>query len=115
LTQLSDVDGVDTAAEMIRRLGELSPEEAVDAIAEQITMLLGDVLRMDPATIDRHRRIDTYGMDSLMGAELLVAARRHFDVEIPPLELVRGGGTVADITELVYLRLGLRRPERTMP
>jgi len=113
LAQLSDADGGDTAEETIRRLGELSPEEAVDAIAEQITLLLGDVLRMDPATIDRHRRLDTYGMDSLMGAELLVAARRRFDVEIPPLELVRGGGTVADITELVHLRLGLRRPERT--
>jgi acyl transferase domain-containing protein/NADPH:quinone reductase-like Zn-dependent oxidoreductase/SAM-dependent methyltransferase/acyl carrier protein/short-subunit dehydrogenase len=115
LTQHSDVDCGDTAEEIVRRLGELSPEEAMDAIAEQITLLLGEVLRMDPATIHRHRRIDTYGMDSLMGAELLVAARRRFDVEIPPLELVRGGGTVADITELVHLRLGLRRPERISP
>ncbi|WP_367128759.1 beta-ketoacyl synthase N-terminal-like domain-containing protein [Saccharothrix sp. HUAS TT1] len=103
----------DSGEELAQRLGRLSPEEAVDALAEQITLLLADVLRMDPADIDRHRRIQDYGMDSLMGAELVVAARRRFDVDIPPLELVRAGGTVADITELIGLRMGLRRPERT--
>jgi acyl transferase domain-containing protein/NADPH:quinone reductase-like Zn-dependent oxidoreductase/acyl carrier protein/ubiquinone/menaquinone biosynthesis C-methylase UbiE len=113
LTQLSDVEDADTAVDMIRKLGELSHKEAVDAIAEQITLLLGNVLRIDPATIDRHRRIESYGLDSLMAAELLVAARKRFDVEISPLELVRSGGTVADITELVHLRLDLHHPERT--
>jgi acyl carrier protein len=54
-----------------------------------------------------------YGMDSLMAAELLISARRRFDVDTPPLELARSGGSVADITELIHLRLGLRRPERT--
>ncbi|MER5264926.1 SDR family NAD(P)-dependent oxidoreductase [Actinosynnema sp. NPDC002837] len=98
--------------ELIRKLGRMAPEEAVAAISEQVTSLLGDVLRMDPGAIDHHRRIDHYGMDSLMAAELLVSARRRFDVEIPPLELARSGGTVADITELIRLRLGLRRPEK---
>ncbi|KOX20417.1 hypothetical protein ADK67_29150 [Saccharothrix sp. NRRL B-16348] len=112
LVRDSDVVGGERKDELIRRLGEMAPEEAMDTIADQVTVLLGEVLRMDPAAIDHHRRIDHYGMDSLMAAELLVSARRRFDVEVPPLELARTGGTVAGITELIHLRLGLRRPER---
>ncbi|XVS68200.1 SDR family NAD(P)-dependent oxidoreductase [Actinosynnema sp. CA-299493] len=113
LVRQSDVGAGEREEELIRRLAQLPEEEAVALIAGQVTSLLGEVLRMDPAAIDHHRRVDHYGMDSLMAAELLVSARRRFDVEIPPLELARSGGTVADITELIHLRLGLRRPGRT--
>ncbi|MCC8246313.1 type I polyketide synthase [Saccharothrix luteola] len=112
LARPSEVAGGERKEELIRQLGRMEPEEAVATISEQVTSLLGEVLRMDPTAIDHHRRIDHYGMDSLMAAELLVSARRRFDVDIPPLELARSGGTVADITELIHLRLGLRRPER---
>ncbi|MFD0386127.1 acyl carrier protein [Streptomyces stramineus] len=38
---------------------------------------------MDHAQLDHHRRLDEYGMDSLMGAELLLSLRQRFGVEIP--------------------------------
>lgn len=106
--------GADTGEgqkELLRKLAEMSLEETSEFIAEELTGLLAEVLLMAPTDLDRHRRIDAYGMDSLMVSELLVATRRAFDIEIPPLELARGGGTIADITELIRLRLGLRRQE----
>ncbi|WP_433544643.1 acyl carrier protein (plasmid) [Streptomyces sp. CA-294286] len=47
-------------------------------------------------------------MDSLMAAELLVTLQTRYEIEIPPMELLRNAnGTLADISKLVYLRLGL--------
>ncbi|MEV5238431.1 SDR family NAD(P)-dependent oxidoreductase [Streptomyces cinnamoneus] len=96
--------------EMIRAVGRMTPEEARDFIAGQLATLIAEVLQMDAAQLDHHRRLDAYGMDSLMAAELLLSLRRRFDIEIPPMELLRSNGTIADLARLVHLRLGLARP-----
>ncbi|GGX54226.1 type I polyketide synthase [Streptomyces noursei] len=96
--------------ELLRKLGRMTPEEALEYITDTLTMMLAGVMQMDAAQIDPHRRVDTYGLDSLMAAELLVNLQQQYEVQIPPMELLRNAnGTIADIAQMVYLRLGLAR------
>ncbi|MBM7815047.1 type I polyketide synthase [Saccharothrix algeriensis] len=105
----------DTREELVDRLAALRPQQAVAALAGQLARLLGEVLRMDPAEVDPHRGLADYGVDSLLAAELLVAVRRRFGVEVPPLAMTRHDGTLADLAALVHERLGLPRPAGTSP
>ncbi|MFF8654376.1 SDR family NAD(P)-dependent oxidoreductase [Streptomyces huasconensis] len=93
--------------EIMAALAAMSPEEALRAVAGTLAHLLAGVLHMDEEDLDHDRRLDEYGLDSLMLAEMLVSLRTRFDVEIPPLELLRSGGTITDVSHLVLLRLGL--------
>jgi acyl carrier protein len=88
-------------------LAAMEPQDAVRAVAETLARLLAGVLHMDEQDLDHDRRLDEYGLDSLMLAEMLVSLRTRFDIDIPPLELLRSGGTITDISHLVLLRLGL--------
>jgi acyl transferase domain-containing protein/NADPH:quinone reductase-like Zn-dependent oxidoreductase/SAM-dependent methyltransferase/acyl carrier protein/NADP-dependent 3-hydroxy acid dehydrogenase YdfG len=104
----SDGEGSDGAAEpLARQLAGMSANEALDTIATVVTGMVAEVLQLDPEQIDRHRRVDTYGMDSLMSAELFMAIRKRFDVDVSPMELLHSEGTVAGFTEVLHLRLGL--------
>ncbi|MGK5732115.1 SDR family NAD(P)-dependent oxidoreductase [Streptomyces sp. URMC 124] len=93
--------------ELLRTVGRMPAEEALAFVADNLAKLIAEVLHMDPGQLDHHRRLDEYGMDSLMGAELLLSLRRRFGVDIPPMELLRSNGTIADLAQLVHLRLGL--------
>ncbi|WP_277816068.1 SDR family NAD(P)-dependent oxidoreductase [Streptomyces rimosus] len=101
--------------ELVRELACMAPEEARGVIAETVAALFAEVLYMSPDQIDHHRRLDEYGMDSLMGTELLVTVRQRFDLDLPPMELLRSEGTIADIARIVYVRLGLSRPAEAAP
>ncbi|MFD7169417.1 SDR family NAD(P)-dependent oxidoreductase [Streptomyces violascens] len=96
-----------TREEILQALAAMSTEDAARAIADTLARLLADVLHMDHTELDHNRRLDEYGLDSLMVAELLVSVRRRFDIDIPPMELLRSGGTITDISQLILLRLGL--------
>lgn len=76
-------------------------------VAGTLARLMADVLHMDHQDLDHDRRLDEYGLDSLMLAELLHSLRKRFDIGIPPLELLRSGGTITDVSHLVLLRLGI--------
>ncbi|WP_050514841.1 type I polyketide synthase [Streptomyces rimosus] len=104
-----------TRDELVRELARMTPEEARGLIADTIAALFAEVLHMSPEQIDHHRRLDEYGMDSLMGTELLVTVRQRFDLDLPPMELLRSEGTIADIARIVYIRLGLSRPSEAPP
>ncbi|GHE43560.1 type I polyketide synthase [Streptomyces longispororuber] len=94
--------------ELLRRLAQMSPEEALAYLTDHLAGMLAEVMHMDPGQIDPHQRVDTYGLDSLMAAELLVTLQSRYEVEIPPMELIRSAnGTLAEIAQLVHLRLGL--------
>ncbi|MGW2600470.1 SDR family NAD(P)-dependent oxidoreductase [Streptomyces klenkii] len=95
-----------THAEIVRALAAMPPADALRTITGQLVRILADVLHLDPARIDPGRRIEEYGVDSLMAAEFLAALHRRFDVRVPPMELMRGGGTASDIARIVHLRLG---------
>ncbi|MFF7726660.1 SDR family NAD(P)-dependent oxidoreductase [Streptomyces sp. NPDC008001] len=96
-----------THAEIVQSLTTMDPENALRTLTGQLVRILAGILHLDPARIDPGRRIEEYGVDSLMAAELLATLRRRFDVQVPPMELMRGGGTAADIARIVHLRLGL--------
>ncbi|MFF8645448.1 SDR family NAD(P)-dependent oxidoreductase [Streptomyces sp. NPDC015345] len=102
------MDGADhSREEIMAALAAMEPQDAVRAVAETLARLLAGVLHMDEQDLDHDRRLDEYGLDSLMLAEMLVSLRTRFDIDIPPLELLRSGGTITDISHLVLLRLGL--------
>ncbi|MFG1826652.1 SDR family NAD(P)-dependent oxidoreductase [Microbispora bryophytorum] len=90
-------------------------EQAYAYLTEQITGLLSAVLLVPADQIADDRRLDEYGLDSLMAAELLTSIRNRFGIDIPPMELMRSGGTVADIARSLLIRLGLRDDRQPAP
>ncbi|NJP96328.1 SDR family NAD(P)-dependent oxidoreductase [Nonomuraea sp. FMUSA5-5] len=102
----ADLD-LDTG-DLLARLATMSGEEMHAYVAEHLTELLSTVLLTPAADIDPDRRLDEYGMDSLMATDLLVSIRHQFGVDIPPMELARGAGTINDITRTALLHLGLQ-------
>lgn len=98
---------VSDPGDLLSRLATMTADEAHEHVAERLIELLSGVLLVPAADIDPDRRLDEYGLDSLMGTQLLVSIRNALHVDIPPMELIRGAGTVTDITRTVLLRIGL--------
>ncbi|WP_078965735.1 type I polyketide synthase [Streptomyces aureocirculatus] len=102
------VSGTQTDGAQLRELGQLSADEALLRLADLIAAQIADVLHMDKALLDVHRPLDEYGLDSLMTAELLVKLQQEFNLEIPPMELMRYiKGNITDLAQVIQLRLGL--------
>ncbi|ARQ72621.1 type I polyketide synthase [Streptomyces marincola] len=97
------------ARELRLRLSRLSDEEAVAAVTDVLAEELARVLHTEPGRIDRARRLDRLGMDSLMAAELVVAARRRLGCDLPALEIMNAAG-LTDLARRALPRLG--RPTR---
>ncbi|ASU85227.1 type I polyketide synthase [Nocardiopsis gilva YIM 90087] len=93
--------------DIIAELSKLPTDEARAVIMDHLTELLADVMHIDPDRLDPDRRLDEYGLDSLMAAELLTTMRQQYAFDIPPLELLRSGGTISGLTQTIMLRLGL--------
>ncbi|MEV5508189.1 type I polyketide synthase [Streptomyces orinoci] len=106
LPVLLDTEG-QTPEDVLRELSALPPEEARQRIADGIAEVVGGVLQLPAGQLDHHRRLDAYGLDSLMAAELLITVRQQFDIDLPPMEIFRSNGTISDIARIVHLRLGL--------
>jgi acyl carrier protein len=101
-------DGDRSQADELRALAGMAPEEAEAAVTAVLVTLLAGVLHTSSEDLDPRRRLEDHGLDSLMGAELLVAVRSRFDLVISPTELMGNGLTLADVARLVLRRLGLR-------
>ncbi|WP_448330246.1 SDR family NAD(P)-dependent oxidoreductase [Streptomyces sp. DSM 41534] len=108
-------DGETTREELLRRLSLMDEEAALDHLVDQLTRLLAEVLHMDHEDLDPHRRLDSYGMDSLMAAQVLVSLNQRYELDIPPMELLRSNGTIAEFARIVQLRLGLHVTETACP
>ncbi|KJY42393.1 hypothetical protein VR41_08090 [Streptomyces sp. NRRL B-1568] len=93
--------------EALAALAGMPAEEALQVIADTVTQLFAKVLTMPPEQLDQRRRLDEYGVDSLMATELLVTLRQQYDIDTPPMEILRSDGTIADLARIVHLRLGL--------
>ncbi|MFC5825025.1 SDR family NAD(P)-dependent oxidoreductase [Nonomuraea insulae] len=102
-TALED-DGLD-AGQVLEKLAAMSPEEAFEHVSGQIRQLLGGIMHMPAEQIAADKKLQDYGVDSLMSAQLLSSVRHQYGIEIPPMELLRSGGTVADIARAVLARL----------
>ncbi|MER7107173.1 SDR family NAD(P)-dependent oxidoreductase [Streptomyces sp. NPDC000229] len=95
-------------ADVLRDLSHMAPEAAEAAVTSMLANLLAGVLHMSSEELDPRRRLEDYGLDSLMGAELLVAVRSRFDLTISPAELMGKGLALADVARLVHQRLDAR-------
>ncbi|MFP3968966.1 beta-ketoacyl reductase, partial [Actinomadura fulvescens] len=95
-------------------LATMSSEQAHHHLAEEITRLLSGVLLVPADQISPDRRLDEYGLDSLMAAELLTSLQARFAVDIPPMELLRGG-TVTNIAHSVLRRLAPQKTQAPGP
>ncbi|WP_190137598.1 SDR family NAD(P)-dependent oxidoreductase, partial [Streptomyces longispororuber] len=89
-------------------LAGLGADEALRTVSRALAEMLARILQTDADRLDPAQPIQDYGVDSLMGAELLTTLRRRLDVEIPPMELLQGGITLNDLARHVLLRLGVR-------
>ncbi|MEV4439513.1 SDR family NAD(P)-dependent oxidoreductase [Streptomyces sp. NPDC049577] len=92
-------------ADMLEELAALPPAEAERALTGMLAGLLAGVLHMDAGQLDPARRLEDHGLDSLMGAELLVRIREQFDLRLSPTELLGEGLTLGRIAHLVHGRL----------
>ncbi|MBT2423394.1 SDR family NAD(P)-dependent oxidoreductase [Streptomyces sp. ISL-22] len=115
-----DTDGSLDREELMRTLARIPTEEAIAYLTDTLATLLAEILQMDRDQFDPHRRLDAYGLDSLMATELLVSLNERFAVDIPPMELLRSStSTIADVAQTVYLRLGVHAadaaPGATIP
>ncbi|MFJ8584316.1 SDR family NAD(P)-dependent oxidoreductase [Streptomyces sp. NPDC093595] len=94
------------------RLATATPEEALTLAADAITQVLADILQTDPARLDRDRRLDQLGLDSLMAVEAVIAARRRLGCELPTLEFLNAQG-ITDLARRALIRMGHQAPART--
>jgi NADPH:quinone reductase-like Zn-dependent oxidoreductase/NADP-dependent 3-hydroxy acid dehydrogenase YdfG/acyl carrier protein len=65
----------------------LSPEEAAACIEETLAEQLARIMQTTAGKIDRSRRLDLVGVDSLMSAELATLIRQSFDCQLSGLEI----------------------------
>ncbi|MBL1065955.1 type I polyketide synthase [Streptomyces sp. 7-21] len=80
-----EADGPGTLRAALAAAG--SEEEALRLAEDALAGLVGRVLQTDPATLDRSRRLNLLGMDSLMAAELARDLRTRLGCDIPVVEL----------------------------
>ncbi|MEU1192224.1 SDR family NAD(P)-dependent oxidoreductase [Streptomyces sp. NPDC005859] len=104
-------DGPD---QLRHRLATATPDEALALAADAITQVLAEILQTDPARLDRDRRLDQLGLDSLMAVEAVVAARRRLGCELPTLEFLNAQG-ITDLARRALIRLGHQTPTVPAP
>lgn len=75
---------------------------------------MAEILQIDPARLDRDRRLDQLGLDSLMAVEAVVAARRRLGCELPTLEFLNAQG-ITDLARRALIRLGHQTPTVPAP
>ncbi|HEX2316790.1 MAG TPA: SDR family NAD(P)-dependent oxidoreductase [Thermomonospora sp.] len=98
------------AEELRSVLAAMPPEQALATVAEHLATEVAAVMQMDAGRLDHHRRLDDYGLDSLMAAELISSLSARFDLDISPMELLNSGGTIDGLAHTILLHLGLARP-----
>jgi acyl carrier protein len=68
-------------------LQQLSGEALHTAVIDLLKGELGEVLGLSPEKIDADRSLHDMGLDSLMGAELMIALGKRFGVNLPVMAL----------------------------
>ncbi|MFI1801224.1 SDR family NAD(P)-dependent oxidoreductase [Streptomyces sp. NPDC020379] len=91
--------------DLLGKLAGMPPAEAATAVEDMITQMVAETLHMPQEEVDRHRPLQQYGMDSLMGMEMLTKFRTHLNQEVPVMELLHSDGSIHGITETVLPHL----------
>jgi acyl carrier protein/NADP-dependent 3-hydroxy acid dehydrogenase YdfG len=77
----------ETAFDLRQAIADSTPKEALARIEDALTQLLANVMQTSSDRIDRHRRLDLLGVDSLMATDLTARIRETFGYAIPALEI----------------------------
>ncbi|WP_424890809.1 SDR family NAD(P)-dependent oxidoreductase [Streptomyces sp. XH2] len=101
--------------ELLEQLAAASPDEAFVIVEDLITSMVADTLHMLPEEVDRHRPLQQFGMDSLMGMEMLAKFRKQLNQEVPVMELLHSDGSIHGITETVLPHLLKQARTGTLP
>ncbi|WP_255305791.1 type I polyketide synthase [Streptomyces sp. Wb2n-11] len=80
--------GVSHTEALRSRLAAMADDEAVETISAELATLVAGVLQTSPERVDRTRKLDQLGLDSLMVVELSVHVDRMLGCNIPALELI---------------------------
>lgn len=75
------------ASEMAERLRKMEWPAALTVISQELSEILGGILRMPPAQFDLNRSLARYGIDSLMAMELMLEVERRFGRALPVMAL----------------------------
>jgi len=75
------------SADIQQMLQQLSGEALHTAVIDLLKGELGEVLGLSPEKIDADRSLHDMGLDSLMGAELMIALGKRFGVNLPVMAL----------------------------
>jgi NAD(P)-dependent dehydrogenase (short-subunit alcohol dehydrogenase family)/acyl carrier protein len=75
------------SADIQQMLQQLSGEALRAAVIDLLKGELGEVLGLSPEKIDADRSLHDMGLDSLMGAELMLALGKRFGVNLPVMAL----------------------------
>ncbi|MGK5733187.1 SDR family NAD(P)-dependent oxidoreductase, partial [Streptomyces sp. URMC 124] len=97
--------GPGTAAR--RRLAEDGTPPSREELAELLVALVARVTHSVPERIDRSRRLDALGLDSLMATELVVALQRELACEVPAMDVINAD-SIDDLAGRVLTLLGAR-------
>ncbi|MFC5056579.1 SDR family NAD(P)-dependent oxidoreductase [Saccharothrix xinjiangensis] len=105
----------DTAADRLRdALAKADHTEAHALIEDALTELLARVLQTTPDRVDRGRRLDQLGVDSLMAAEFTTAVNRSLGCHVAVVEMV-GAPSVTALAQRLHSRLGRSAPGTDAP
>jgi len=100
---LPDVAAAQDARNLRAAVVQATPETAEALVADAVAEMLAQVMQAAPDRIDRERRLDLLGVDSLMAAELALLLRRNLDCEVSAMEVT----AAANLTALAH-RLAAR-------
>lgn len=92
LPQQSDAEATDL---LHTALVDASPEQALTLVEDVLADLLAGVLQSTAERVDRTRRLDLLGMDSLMAVELTVLIRQRIGIDVPVVELAQAASLSA--------------------
>ncbi|MFE0250332.1 SDR family NAD(P)-dependent oxidoreductase [Streptomyces sp. NPDC059010] len=98
----------DGAERLRQALERATPAEAATLVEDALTELLAHVLQTTPDRVDRTRRLDQLGVDSLLAAELTTLLRQRLGCEVPAVELA-GTPSLAALARRVLARLDCGR------
>jgi acyl transferase domain-containing protein/NADPH:quinone reductase-like Zn-dependent oxidoreductase/NAD(P)-dependent dehydrogenase (short-subunit alcohol dehydrogenase family)/acyl carrier protein len=89
---------------LIEELLPLDSHGRSEVLEARLQDLLASVIRVDPARIAADQPISTFGVDSLMTFELIVAVKDKLGAELTPVDLLNGP-TLAKIASLILSRI----------
>ncbi|MFI6325648.1 SDR family NAD(P)-dependent oxidoreductase [Nonomuraea sp. NPDC050556] len=96
----------DVAAEVVRDLSDLGPDEALAVIAAKVTERAAAVLGFDPVWLGEASVLTDLGLDSLAATRLRGTIEHDFGVTVPIAPLLKGG-TLGALALLVAQELGI--------